>query len=320
MEKLLTSHDVALAIGASESSLRRWTNSGAIRTSRTVGGHRRIPLSEAIRFIRESGATIVRPELLGLPVEIAGAPRTTAEADAGDDTLYRALVDGDARSVTAVVLGAYVGGSPLADFFDGALARAMHRVGDLWRHDARGIFIEHRATDICLQAVAQLRPLQPPPAPAAPAAIGGAPAGDPYMLPSLLAATVLADAGYRVTNLGPQSPIEVLSDAAAEQEAPLVWLSVSTVLPEKETRRALERLAARLKKSNAALLLGGRHAASVAPRPAANVHVLQSMSALAAYARGAKPLAPQSSERTSVTHKAATPKPVKREPSPASPG
>src|SRR3954469_4133419 len=107
MEKLLTTNDVAMAIGASESSLRRWTNSGAIRTHRTVGGHRRIPLSEAIRFIRETGATVVRPDLLGFPGADASAGARTAatmdadgraietapEADPVEEALYKALSD-----------------------------------------------------------------------------------------------------------------------------------------------------------------------------------------------------------------------------------
>src|SRR6476659_2016638 len=99
MEKLLTTHDVALAIGASESSLRRWTNSGAIRTQRTVGGHRRIPLSEAIRFVRETGATVVRPELRGFPGADAAATQTAAAnppIDQVEERLYNALLAGDA--------------------------------------------------------------------------------------------------------------------------------------------------------------------------------------------------------------------------------
>ena len=83
-KSLLTPKDLADAIGASESALRRWIDGGRIRMSRTAGGHRRIPLQEAIRFIRQTGATIVRPELLGLnqfvaeTEESAGASRDDA--------------------------------------------------------------------------------------------------------------------------------------------------------------------------------------------------------------------------------------------------
>ena len=70
---LLTPKELADAIGASESSLRRWVDSGQINMSRTAGGHRRIPLAEAIQFIRGIGATVVRPEMLGLAASLQPA-------------------------------------------------------------------------------------------------------------------------------------------------------------------------------------------------------------------------------------------------------
>src|SRR5215203_2961037 len=108
MEKLLTTKELAEALGASESSMRRWTDSGAIRTSRTVGGHRRIPLSEAIRFVRETRATIVRP-----------AAGSSSGRPTSEDELFDSLNDGDAARARGLVLGLYLDGSSLAAIFDG---------------------------------------------------------------------------------------------------------------------------------------------------------------------------------------------------------
>jgi methanogenic corrinoid protein MtbC1 len=184
----------------------------------------------------------------------------------------------------------YLGGTSLAAIFDGPVGRAMHRVGELWQHDKRGVLVEHRATDICLQAVNQLRQLLPPAAPSAPAAVGGAPQGDPYLLPSMMAAAVLAEAGYRATSFGADTPLEVLGTAAAEQKAALVWLSVSVAGQEAQLRRAVRQLAGRLGQQAARLVLGGRHAAPLLPRNTPNVHLLATMSELAAFTRGAEPL------------------------------
>ena len=75
--RLLSPKDLADAIGVSESSLKRWTDAGRIRASRTDGGHRRIALEDAVRFIREAGVPVVRPELLGMP-EMAAAQQDNA--------------------------------------------------------------------------------------------------------------------------------------------------------------------------------------------------------------------------------------------------
>src|SRR5687767_14727169 len=129
---LLTPKELALAIGTSESSVRRWVDSGAVKLSRTVGGHRRIPLTEAIRFIRERKVTVVRPDILGWP-DIAGRLPATGTAETADAQLHAAMERGDGRQIQSLVLGWYVGGRSLAGLCDGPLCSAMHAMGELWR-------------------------------------------------------------------------------------------------------------------------------------------------------------------------------------------
>lgn len=66
MKPTLSPKELAEAIGVSESSLKRWVDEGVIQASRTRGGHRRIALAEAVRYIRESGIPIIRPDILGI--------------------------------------------------------------------------------------------------------------------------------------------------------------------------------------------------------------------------------------------------------------
>ncbi|MEO6025381.1 MAG: helix-turn-helix domain-containing protein, partial [Candidatus Binatia bacterium] len=64
--KVLSTRSLAHALGVSESSIKRWVDDGTIRSARTVGGHRRIPRVDAIRFVRATRASVVHPEILGL--------------------------------------------------------------------------------------------------------------------------------------------------------------------------------------------------------------------------------------------------------------
>lgn len=286
MEKLLRTKDLADAIGASESSLRRWTNSGAIRTSRTVGGHRRIPLSEAIRFIRESHLTVVRPELLGLTLSPAG-PAQGGSFSAVELEVTDLLKAGNVEQTRSRVLSLYVGGANCPAIFDSVIEPAMARIGALWEHSKRGIMIEHRAVDICLQVVHQLRQLLSPAAASAPVAVGGAPSNDPYLLPSLMVATVLAEAGFRDMNFGPDTPLELLANAAEEHKAEIVWISAS-VEPKTPMQRDVAELSKRLAKRKGRLVIGGKHGADLLPKPLAHTLLLGSMSELAAFVRGAR--------------------------------
>jgi methanogenic corrinoid protein MtbC1 len=287
MEKLLTSKELAKAIGASESSMRRWTNSGAIQTARTVGGHRRIAVSEAIRFVRESGATIVRPEMLGLPELPATEDGVKVGSRSLERHLYEALRVGDAAAATGCAAGLFLNGLSVASICDGPLQSAMQRIGELWREDPRGILVEHRAMSICMQSLEILRQMIGEPAKNAPVALGGAPDGDPYLLPSMMAATVLAEAGYRDMNFGPQTPLALLAMAAEENKAGIVWVSVKFAADRAKLRGDIVELAERLKKMDIKLVAGGDGIESLAIRSIKNVHVMQTMTELSAFARGA---------------------------------
>jgi excisionase family DNA binding protein len=308
MKQVLSPKELARAIGVSESSLKRWADEGLIRVTRTAGGHRRIPIAEAIRFLRETGATVVRPEILGLPdVEAVSGDLPAREEEA--DRLHAYIRQGHARRARGLILSMYIEGRSVAEICDGPIRQAMQRIGDLWRHGPEGIFIEHRATDICAQAINQLRstfPAAPGNAPGdapepaeyaasgaaaaaarTPVAVGGALAGDPYMLPSLMAAASLAAEGFQAINLGPDSPAEPLLLAARHHGADLVWLSASAEeIRPADLARQIDILLKGLTKIGLSLIVGGNALERIQPPTAANLHIGRSMAELVAFARG----------------------------------
>jgi excisionase family DNA binding protein len=277
MTRSFSPRDLAGALGVSESSLKRWIDAGRIRATRTEGGHRRIALADALAFIRATGALVVHPELLGMPDALAAqAPRPP------DDTaLSRALLEGDGPAVRGWLHTRFLAGAKLADLCDGPLRAAMHAIGELWKHDADGIFIEHRATELCMQALAALRATLDPPLPA-PSAVGGAPEDDPYLLPSAMAALVLAAEGLRPVNLGADTPTAALHRAVAHLRPRLVWISASSPLPLARAHELAEFLAAL--PAGTAGIVGGRHRAAIAAA-APGIRSGDSMAELAALAR-----------------------------------
>ncbi|MEO6775873.1 MAG: helix-turn-helix domain-containing protein [Kofleriaceae bacterium] len=258
--RLLSPRELADALGVSESSLKRWVDSGKIAAARTDGGHRRIALPEAVRFIRETGAPIARPELLGMP-EVA-ALQASSHGPRGDDAFRYFLLEGDAAAARGWLLARYLAGQTIAELCDGPVRDAMHRIGELWAHDAEGIFIEHRATDTCLLALAHLRSTFEPPA-HAPIALGGGPEDDPYLVPSFMAAMVLAAAGLRAINLGPDTPVSAFERAFAHHDPVLVWVSASAEVPAARAQE-LESWLLGLPPATT-IAIGGRHGDDIAP-------------------------------------------------------
>jgi MerR family transcriptional regulator, light-induced transcriptional regulator len=220
---LLTTRELATAIGVSESSVKRWADDGTLRASRTAGGHRRIAVADAVRFIRRSGATVVRPHLLGLSTT---GREDLEPGDDGGDTLCRWLRQGDAARVSGFLQALYLDDADVAHLLDGPVRQALELLGEVC--DGDGIFREHRATDLVLQALRELVPLLPKPADDALVALGGAVRDDPHLVPTLGVSLVLAEAGYRAVNLGPNTPASALVAGARDLSARLVWVSVSS--------------------------------------------------------------------------------------------
>lgn len=276
--RVLTTRELANAIGVSESSIKRWADEGVIRASRTAGGHRRIPVPEAVRFVRETQATVLRPELLGLEEPAAAS----LPANPGN-LLFTHLRDGDEPAVHELVRSLIASGMSVADVVDGPLRAALERIGELWRHEADGLLIEHRATDIVVRTLNALR-LSLPQHSSGVVAVGGAPSGDPYIVPSLAIATVLAAEGLRPVNFGPDTPLDSLARAATWLDPRLVWISF-TVAP--LTRSSIEQvvdLARTLAKSRIDLVVGGRAVAQRIFPALPNLRILSSMAEMAALA------------------------------------
>jgi MerR family transcriptional regulator, light-induced transcriptional regulator len=286
VQNYLSPKALAEAIGVSESSLKRWADEGRLAVERTAGGHRRIPLAEAVSFIRRSGLTPVRPELLGLGDAGVVTMRRARDRGRAASDLYEALVEDRAAAAGSLIVALYGEGAGLAWLCDDVIRPALSRLGELWEHGPEGIYLEHRATDTCLRALAEIGRLVPIPSSNGPAAVGGGAVGERYQLASAMAALVLTEAGYRARDLGANAPVEAVLAAMERHRPRLVWQSI-TVRPERpaDLSRGLVRLAEAVEPG--VLVVGGQAAGAVSLAGAGNVHRLGSMAELAAFARGA---------------------------------
>ncbi len=278
----LTTRELAEAIGVSESSIKRWADDGAILASRTAGGHRRIALPEAVRFVREARLPLVRPEVLGLPdlAALSGRPPSEDEAT----RFFDCLRDGRAAETRGLLQALYLRGTGVPAIVDIVVAEAMHRIGELWRDAPDGIWLEHRATELCAQALGLLRGLLP--APSGPPAVGGGAPGDPYLLAPLAAAVALAAEGFEAANLGPDLPLSSLERAVREMRPALAYVSVSAPRDVAAFGEEVASLARAVAPLGTSVVVGGRALESSALPAEPNLHAGRTIGELVAFARG----------------------------------
>ena len=284
MRRLLTTTQFADALGVSQSSVKRWIDGGRIAATRTAGGHRRVSVDEAVRFIRDAGSKVERPGRLGLPdlaIYIRGKGQA-ADAATGE-RLFEYLTDGRAVEASGLLQDRFLAGASVAELVDGPLVQAMTRAGELWRSDGTGILAEHLATQTAIQALNRLRALLRP-GPNDFVAVGGAPSGDPYLLPSLAAAAVVESEGFQAVNLGPETPVSTLALGMAARKPRLIWISLSVVAGAEALRRQVLGLAEDARRRGALLVVGGRQAHRLSLRGRKGIYSGSSMAELRAIA------------------------------------
>lgn len=277
----LTTRQFADSLGVSESSVKRWIDDGAIAADRTAGGHRRIPMAAAIRFMRQQRMSPRRPEAMPLLT----APSLGAVDSGAANTCYEALLSDDAGRARAIIMGRYISGADIATIGDGLVRPALERLGELWKHDPQGILIEHRSVDTCIRALADLQAWLPPTPAGAPVAITAAGPGDPYLLPPMLASMTLQERGIHARNLGPSTPLETICLAAERYGAVMCSVSVSTV-QDRKRHAEWTRLADRLTAARTRLVVGGRCVESLPAEVLGRAHRCGSMVELGSYAAG----------------------------------
>jgi excisionase family DNA binding protein len=255
MERRFSPAQLGPILGVSESTIKRWVDSGKLRSLRTAGGHRRVALPDLVRFLRASGREVPGLEALGL---VAGETRRGAPDALTPTGLARLLLDGETEAARTLLLRQFSGGRALEEMLDRLVAPAMAEVGTLWERKQLDVYQEHLATQRAWRILIELRALVPAPAAGAPLALGAAPEGDPYQLPALMAEMTLAEMGWRTANLGPDVPVESLQLALLRDRPALVWLSVTSRRVARRFFAGYPRLFKAAQERGVALVLGGQ--------------------------------------------------------------
>lgn len=253
MKGLVSPKQVARAIGVSESSLKRWCDRGLIPTVRTAGGHRRLPISGVLSFLRSAKQELVAPEILGLPATSGKGVRVV---ERGREQLRDAMLVGDEELCRQVVFDLWLSGLSLSALCDQAIAAAFVEIGERWSCREADVYQERRACEIALRLLHEIRSGLPPADPVW-TAIGGTISGDQYTLPTAMAELILQDCGWEARSLGNSLPFESLATAIRESRPRLFWLSVSYIADPALFVRAYPSLHAAAEEVGAAIVVGG---------------------------------------------------------------
>lgn len=253
--KFLTTRQLAGLWMVSEATIKRWADAGQLGSSRTVGGHRRFPVHEVVRFQTERG-------LGAVPVaapKVAPAPEAAGQPDEGElaEGFFRAVTRGHSAEAAATLLDAHLRGLPLPRLLDVSVAATMRRVGELWHDAEMSVAEEHVTTSAAAHALRTLSDATRRAPEHGRLAICCAAEGEMHVLAVLCAQAILESEGWEVLNLGAHTPFFALAELAEQRRPALVCVSSTLRLEIEHNARDFVRMREAARASGARVVLGG---------------------------------------------------------------
>ncbi|MBV8859901.1 MAG: cobalamin-dependent protein [Acidobacteria bacterium] len=271
--KFLTTRQLSRVWLVSEATIKRWADTGQLKSSRTVGGHRRFPLAEVMRFQIERGLGAATAGA-SAPAAAAATKAETFDARQAAEQFFQAVKRGHAGEATALLLEAHMHGAGLDLIFDEVVSPSLQRVGDLWYGEEMSVAEEHLATSTATRAVESLAASTRRAGAKAGAAVCCAAEEEMHTMPVLCAQALLEGAGWDVRNLGGHTPFFALAEYVEQQRPALVCVSATLQRELEHNARDYAQLSAAARAAGARVVLGGEgfRDAAVRTRFPADLH------------------------------------------------
>ena len=187
-----------------------------------------------------------------------GRRRADGEPETGiwQERLRARMLVGDVAGSWQVVEAAMASGFEPDEIYVRILAPSLHAVGASWRSGQVSIDQEHLASSVATTLIGRLGPRFVHPGRKKGVVIVAMPPGERHGLGVAMLADILADAGYGVLNLGPDTPTASLT-AAIRDAGPLAAVVVSVVDSDRRTAAGRLLAAARRERPAVPRLVGG---------------------------------------------------------------
>ncbi|MBN1632585.1 MAG: helix-turn-helix domain-containing protein [Ignavibacteria bacterium] len=161
-QKLLTSSQVAELINVNVSTVKRWTDSGEIKCTHTLGKHRKYRIQDIIEFATKNHIQI-NPSLYYPEGENNEEIRQINFAVYSNDyqflsnAFYNYILSGNKSKAENLLKLIYGHKVPLGTICDSVIASSLKHIGKDWYENRIGIETEHLASNIALHSIIKLQ-------------------------------------------------------------------------------------------------------------------------------------------------------------------
>lgn len=257
MTRAYSTAEVSQMWNVSESTIKRWADSGKLECIRTPGGHRRFRL-EALMVFQEqnhlkSSNLFATPLSLSSPSDSAlnhnhhfGQEQQLLEQVEAvteftpvktlQQLYFDMAIQGSQKLAEAFLQRLYLHGYSILDIKEKVLTPVMHQIGWLWQRGELQVYEEHLASHVTLSATRYLHYLVPHKSEHGKVALCACLEGDFHEIALNWLTQTLESDGWRVIVAGANTPVHSISDALNRFQPTILCLS-ATILSNLEHLR-----------------------------------------------------------------------------------
>ncbi len=231
MNNLLSTKEVAAILGVTESSIKRWTDSGLIQCVKTPGGHRKFTLDDVNIFARSNNYLISNSSIENL--EIPQQQHLLFQIQKKEihficDHFYLLILSGNSIEIYNFIILMNLNGFSFLDFFDSVLQPSLTRMGFEWEAKIISVEDEHAASSAIFTALSRLTSSVFKNPKTDKVVILAVIEGDYHEIPVKCISLLLEMEGWSVRYLGANTPFYSL-DSAVKKFKPEAVLISSTI-------------------------------------------------------------------------------------------
>lgn len=250
----LKTKELAKILGVSEATIKNWSREGLLKFHKTIGGHRRFPIEEILKFIKENKIT----DLAGF--SNADVNTLTYIIFEDYEQLSKQLLDymlnrsqKEVENLIKIILFSF----GVIEAFDLIISKSLFELGILWEKGEISVDQEHIASSKVIESIINLKNLFSFKKKKKIKFMITSLEGDIHEIPLRIIDFILNYEGYDVVYIGSNTPYSDIIKAIEREKPKFLIISAVYVVDNKKFEKSINILDESCNKINCILFLGG---------------------------------------------------------------
>ncbi len=226
----LSTNEVASLLNVTETTIKRWAESGRIPCSKTLGGHRKFKLNDIIIFAEKNSfpiTGIIPPALSQQQMENLEFALYTKNYGKISEIFKNEALQGDRAGIEKLLTYLYKNQVPFITTIDEVLHPALVRIGELWQDGTIEVNQEHRSSAAVKEALIRFGAILHHKSSNGLETLCACTEGELHDIGIITISYALEIEGWKVINLGIDTPFDSLKSYIKKNKPKLVCLSAT---------------------------------------------------------------------------------------------